>query len=576
MCAADLSEAITAVADRPRKCRFACVRFGFTCVACGQRSPLNAFSERDEVVCLRCGQAQGLDADELSDVLATVHLTLDPRAEGRTIVDRRGEETDVDAVGARKTFFSYERDTLHASWSPGQPLCAGCRAPLDARLDRAALRTRCRKCRVETSYRLPASLASRAPALVGAIDDDNRVELPEARLIEGGADTDQVLCGRCGAPLGFDPHGPPVVDCGHCKTRSHLPRALLARASNAPRSEPIWLLFRGGSPRFDELERAAARERRRESGERGASTSRPRRWRLPGLPPGMWIQLVAVGGAGAVLGLAWLLKTPRRLEDDPASRIVSVCAPSAADATHALVIDEVPESYQVGQTSWSSGRRRARALEAATGVLGPARLLRALRHGEPREGTLPDCLGHAGDRVWMQTRRFDAELRDPRTGLVVFDADGIRARAAGASWSMVRHDVETGRLLLGDGAALRVLAPDTLTLAAPEPGLDRRVAERANWTIPRWPNVPRAARADGSVDPGCYALETDRLCGGFRALERRAPSGARRWRIEGDFGRFERVGATVVTWDEERTSLAGWDLGDGHRRWTLELGKRPR
>jgi transcription elongation factor Elf1 len=568
MCATDITAPLHARAALPADHHWACVRWTVTCVACNEPSPVNAFDDRDTITCLRCGQAQGLDTDQLADALGVAHMLVDPAAAGRAVHDRRGADTAIDAVGTSKTFFTYELDRIQARISPGAPLCPLCRAPLAAHLDDGALITICASCDLRLAHRTPGALAARCAELAAAIDDDNRVGVADARLELGAAtgaaaEADRVTCATCGAPLAIDPRGPSIVDCPSCRTRAHLPRALLARVGAAPRAEPIWLLFRGGSPRVVEQAPGAAP---------------PQRWRglvdrLAALSMTTKLTLMSLGVWAIGIPFVFFDPCGPTLATKPADRLITVCGPSVAGATHALVIDEIQETYKVKGVQWSKLRHRLRVLDARAGTVGPVTLLRELGHGEPTEGNMPDCLGPAGARIWLQTRKGDAELREPTTGAVELDAAALRARAPAADWSQPRVHVPTSALVLGTGATAQVLAPDTLTLAPATPAIDRDAGSRDNWTVPRAPNLPWL-----DDDHRCHAVDSDRLCEVFGAkivLERRDPHGALRWTIDLGVAHFERVGDTLVTWRDNRTDLTGYDLASGRVRWTLELGAPP-
>lgn len=239
---------------------FACVRTSFQCRTCGHRSPLDTLDTDGSVPCARCGQEQVFDVGSWREALAFAHEVVDlagPDPEGRNADPKYviAELNPWSEIGVRRVSARHTQNELVASEgltlprtleiqvSPGHPLCSHCHAPLDARVERGAVETRCR-CGETRRLAAPGRARELCPGLVGVLSD-----LDSAPEIAGGADSGIVglRCPSCAAPLVIDGSSP-LVTCGHCHLTSRLPgRARQAlRPNRAP--SPWWAVFQGPSP----------------------------------------------------------------------------------------------------------------------------------------------------------------------------------------------------------------------------------------------------------------------------------------------------------------------------------------
>ncbi len=242
--------------------RWARIELSFRCVGCGTTSPLDHLDIDGTLNCAHCGLDQAFDVRTYARVLATAH----------DVVDLAGTDPEVSRSGsalARDNPYHHigvsvsesrwtepgvvgGREALSNRASPGHPLCPRCKLPFSSQLSADRVTLTCPGCHAaETHVSAPAQIYPAAVALVApAYRHDLRQA--NAQLSSGGAA--KLTCPHCGAPLQTDSHATSVT-CAHCHAPALIANKLWFRLGvREPRNQPIWVLFRGRSPRRQTLE----------------------------------------------------------------------------------------------------------------------------------------------------------------------------------------------------------------------------------------------------------------------------------------------------------------------------------
>ena len=139
----------------------------------------------------------------------------------------------MDARGTR-------HHTLKTTVSPGHPLCATCRVPLEVMLEENGItRTRCPRCNDGATYGLPENAAATCAALRGVIAGEQRTDRPVARTTRGQSGALGVACPQCGAALAAGEGE--MVKCTYCGITARVPGKLARRqiAGRAAQGGPV-------------------------------------------------------------------------------------------------------------------------------------------------------------------------------------------------------------------------------------------------------------------------------------------------------------------------------------------------
>lgn len=342
------------------------LRCRFRCRSCGRWTPLGYLDADGVVQCARCGMEQAYDVDVWRQGLEAAHAVGDlhgPDPEGRRPgkVSIAGRNPHAD-IGRSATCFESEQSgivmasgvvqtrSLHLEAAPGHPLCAKCKAPLQAHVDDAGgLVTECGRCTERATYALPASTRALHDGFDGAIAAEYRTDRQDVRVrssSQGGAIA--LECPNCSAALEVDGKSP-IVTCEYCHTQCRIPSRTLAAIGQEAAAQPWWVLLRGPSEARGDLERQAEQEvhQRQIAAERQVEAEAARRFEQPkekkggsGLDRvvGLVVPLLVVGAVG-VLGFrsqlsAWT-STGRAAAHEVASSKPGVPQSSPASGTAA-------------------------------------------------------------------------------------------------------------------------------------------------------------------------------------------------------------------------------------------------
>jgi hypothetical protein len=222
--------------------------------------PLNQLDMDGAIVCARCGTEQAFEVARWRQALGHAHSAGDLSGDGAEGIPK--EKNPFRTVGTSRTGVKLALEGangLEITASPGHPLCARCRAPLEVTFD-AAARTRaaCEGCAESAEYVVPSAARKMMHALHAIVAAEHRADRA-AVLVEATETAIVVKCPICSAPLPIDQESK-IVTCKFCSTSSRIPERTWARLrGGAAVVESMWLLFQGPSPLRQETESRKAK-----------------------------------------------------------------------------------------------------------------------------------------------------------------------------------------------------------------------------------------------------------------------------------------------------------------------------
>ena len=329
LCSSPLRAPAVAVAPRPELGAFVQVRCERRCRSCGAWTPVNHLDLDDTFRCARCDLIQAFDAGVWQEALHHAHAVADLAGselggEELAAIGRTATTSSVEMSGMSTSGGVMRSRSLRLQAGPGHPLCRACRAPLEVTVHAADLHARCPGCGDEGTHITAPAARQLAPGLLGALADDHRSDRPDAReVVSDGGGAVALRCPSCSASLELDPHSH-FVRCGYCNTTSRVPSNTLFRVFHQQAvADPFWLLFRGPSPRREELERDARRralavlgakaKSAREAAADGPARGRRRTGEVQRGRRSPLDRLLAVGTPLAILVLVGLIGFPAEL-----------------------------------------------------------------------------------------------------------------------------------------------------------------------------------------------------------------------------------------------------------------------
>jgi hypothetical protein len=253
------------------------LRCSFQCRSCQFLSPLDELDIDGSVECAQCGQAQRFDVEAWRGALAFAHGVGDlafPQPEGRNPHPGIwiGADNPHLAVGSTEVFDELRQSsvlvedamTIHRSLfveaAPGHPVCAGCREPLQLRLEQEGVASRCPKCQGEGRFTLPAGADRYCASLAGVVAEAHRTDQRRARMETTADGPISLKCPDCSGPLPATRDR--VVTCGHCGVASLIPvQARVRDAGSVLAPDVWWVAFVGVSERRAEVEVPALAEK---------------------------------------------------------------------------------------------------------------------------------------------------------------------------------------------------------------------------------------------------------------------------------------------------------------------------
>lgn len=258
VCNAPIGSSLEAIPARSDALSFSQMRTEITCRQCGGVFPLDEPELDEAVTCPRCSTMQAFDLNAWGEAFAHAHLVSDvygPRGVGFRNALQRDPHREVGvqraSVDLQLTGMSIEQGVmktrnLRCQCASGQPLCAKCGCPREARAQGRELHVRCVGCGDLARYEVPEKARLLAPSLVGIIAEGFRVDRPEARLDATSAGIVIALrCPSCGGGLQATP-GSHVAVCSFCKTEARIAsRTLLALKTSDGKPQPYWAVFQG-------------------------------------------------------------------------------------------------------------------------------------------------------------------------------------------------------------------------------------------------------------------------------------------------------------------------------------------
>lgn len=252
------------------------IRTELTCRQCGSKSPIDEPDVDGTVTCLSCGTVQAFDVDAWEDAFKHAHAVADlagPSPEGRnpTPGTSIAGQNPFTPIGISNTTGTLELTGMSISGgvmrtrnltiqaSPGHPLCGICHTPVDAQVSGTTIQTRCPTCSDAAQYRMPDGVREQYGAVVCTICDEHRTDRPEARMNATSAGMVVALhCPSCGGAIDVNV-GEHFATCKFCKTACRIPaRTLLSLKKGTGKPRPWWVMFRGPSPKRQELEEMGA------------------------------------------------------------------------------------------------------------------------------------------------------------------------------------------------------------------------------------------------------------------------------------------------------------------------------
>ena len=306
VCGVDYSTATTGgtLGETERWARLEC---HFRCTSCGTQSPINHLDLDGAVDCAHCGLEQAFDVGSWTRILSTAHdvvdlAATDPAVRNADHSSKLRLENPYHHVGAAMADRTWSEPTAVAGRSeltlrvsPGHPLCEACKLPfhVDARQP-GSLRLSCTGCGATQTHCMPPTTATFCAAVGAVAASAHRTDMATANSQLTSTGAASVTCPQCGAPLPTDTHSTTAV-CGYCRTQALISSKLWFRLGvSEPRTEPIWLLFRGRSSRRGQLESKDANvdpfeeelKARARAALGGADPAPPAPLPSAGLPPG--------------------------------------------------------------------------------------------------------------------------------------------------------------------------------------------------------------------------------------------------------------------------------------------------
>lgn len=259
-CGDDYPSTPPRAASQPHGGYWVAVRARFTCNACRFDTPLNHFELGDGVLCMRCGLEQKYPRHHWNELVDFAHGVGDLTTGGP---EGRHPDPQVSierlAVHRRlgKTTSWVDEDRRRAS--PGNPLCASCRAPLVvAGRGEDQLVVACSKCEARRHYEIPATAAS-IERLIGVVAEEHEAAGHEVMVKETNGVT-VLSCPSCGADLDVqDTEG--ITRCAFCDACCRISMRSHARVGH--RETPMktwWLYFEGPSRKRAKLTKRRRRE----------------------------------------------------------------------------------------------------------------------------------------------------------------------------------------------------------------------------------------------------------------------------------------------------------------------------
>ncbi len=264
------------------------VRLSIKCMTCQRPSPLSRLDMEGRYYCYGCNREQFFDADMwkesvlfiasgLGDAMWSNVQTFPPWPPNNPDDVDPSDSDDLDDVddevmkhllhkcneiGRTTGVLTIERGGMSIggggmrtrgmvlAMSPGHPLCAQCKTPLQTQTPSpdGVVTTSCPRCNAHETYRVPPAAMSVCKDLCGVIAPEH-VEGREAARIapQPGSAALAVVCPKCGSGLQLAP-GARITNCPYCKTTSVVPEQIAAAGGPAPTDpDPLWLAFRSPS-----------------------------------------------------------------------------------------------------------------------------------------------------------------------------------------------------------------------------------------------------------------------------------------------------------------------------------------
>lgn len=305
-CRAKLAESRVLVPVDPAL-TWTAVRASFDCRACGFPSPLDGILEADGCDCARCGTFQRVDGAMWSASLPRAHEVGDlggPHPEGIHPAPHVfvGDVNPHRTIGDLRTFSTLREAGYTVEVAPGHPVCPRCHRPLDARVHRGTVETRCPGCGDAGAYQSPPAHLATA-TMLGAVGGFQRTDRRMAAVKHGAGGLVALVCPQCGAAV--EPKPDRTATCAYCHATSWIPPR--GGRENEP-VEPIvfFVAFDARSPLRAQLEQPAPSEKEKSSSVFGRSLDPIPGVALAPQKPGLdWRQLAlngVLGGAAIAIG----------------------------------------------------------------------------------------------------------------------------------------------------------------------------------------------------------------------------------------------------------------------------------
>jgi hypothetical protein len=166
---------------------------------------------------------------------------------------------------------------LAVTISPGHPLCAQCKAPLDTSYPAdGVVVAACPRCHTSETYRAPPAAKAMCNELCGVLAPEHVEGRETARIAaQPGSAALAVTCPKCGSGLQLAP-GARITNCPYCKVTSVVPDHIAAAGAPPPAvPDPLWLAFRAPSAVRTGLIEAAQTATARASEAANEATQKP-------------------------------------------------------------------------------------------------------------------------------------------------------------------------------------------------------------------------------------------------------------------------------------------------------------
>lgn len=261
------------------------VRLSIKCMTCQRASPLTRLDMDGRFFCYGCGRDLFFDVDLWKEDVLFLGSALgdaywanlgtfppwpptDPTGDAR---DDLAEHVGVDngailnaalercrEMGRSESGMSIEHGGMSmgsagtrtrgiaVAISPGHPLCAQCKTPLDTSYPTdGAVVAACPRCHTSETYRAPPAAKAMCNELCGVLAPEHVEGRETARIAaQPGSAALAVTCPKCGSGLQLAP-GARITNCPYCKVTSVVPDHIAAAGAPPPAiPDPLWLAFR--------------------------------------------------------------------------------------------------------------------------------------------------------------------------------------------------------------------------------------------------------------------------------------------------------------------------------------------